>query len=229
MPPERVWALPGTARRVLLLTPPLALAALEIVHPQPDVNAQAVMDVATWFAIFHVIQLALVGMVAVSVLLLADSFGRATAWSTRIGIGLFLVFYSAYDSVAGIATGLAMRSARDLSAAQQEGVFEVVKDWPAFGPPFLLSIIGTLGWLVAVGGLALAARRQGRPDSSGSSSGSLPCSCWAGIRSRPGRLRSAASSSERSCTSTVRPRASRADAGWSRRPISSAGSPGLNH
>lgn len=158
-----VWALPATTRRVLLLAPPLALAVLEIFHPQPDENVQALLDVATWFAGFHVIQLALTGLVALSVLLLADSFGRANAWVTRLGVGVFLVFFSAYDAVAGIGTGLAARSARDLSAVQQEGVFDVVKDWPAVGSPFALSIVGTLGWVAAVGALALAARRQGAP------------------------------------------------------------------
>ncbi len=82
---------------------------------------------------------------------------------TRLGVGVFLVFFSAYDAVAGIGTGLAMRSARDLTAVQQEGVFEVVKSWPAVGAPFALSIVGTLGWVAAVGALALAARRQGAP------------------------------------------------------------------
>ena len=160
------WAMPVPFRRVLLLAPPLALAVLEIFHPQPDENAQALMDVSTWFAGFHAIQLVLTGFVAVSVLLLADSFGHVSAWATRLGMGVFLVFFSAYDAVAGIGTGLAMRSARELSVIQQEGVFDVVKDWPALGPPFALSIIGTLGWAAAVGTVALAARRQGvpRPD-----------------------------------------------------------------
>jgi hypothetical protein len=160
---DPTWRLPVPLRRVLLLVPPLLLAGLEFFHPQPDETPQALMDVATWFAGFHVIQLALTGFVALSVLLLADSFGRASAWVTRLGIGVFLVAFSAYDAVAGIGTGLAMRSARDLSAVQQEGVFDVVKDWPAVGPPFALSIIGTLGWVAAVGALALAARRQGAP------------------------------------------------------------------
>ena len=163
IPGEQAWVLPAAARRVLLLAPPLALAALEYLHPQPDENVQALMDASTWFAGFHVIQLALTGLVALSVLLLADSFGRASAWTTGLGLGVFLVFFSAYDAVAGIGTGLAMRSARDLSAVQQAGVFEVVKDWPAEGPPFALSIVGTLGWLAALGALALAARRQGAP------------------------------------------------------------------
>lgn len=160
---DSAWPLPVGLRRVLLLAPPLLLAGLEIAHPQPEANTQAVTDVATWFAGFHVIQLVLIGLVALSVLLLADDFGRATAWTTRLGIGVFLVFFSAYDTLAGIGTGLAMRTARDLSQTQQEGVFSVVKDWPGLGPAFALSIVGTAGWIVAVGALALAARRQGSP------------------------------------------------------------------
>jgi hypothetical protein len=160
---DPTWRLAVPVRRVLLLVPPFLLAALEIIHPQPDATVQSMMDASTWFAGFHFIQLALIGPVALSVMLLADCFGRASAWITRLGIGVFLVFFSAYDAVAGIATGLAMRSARDLSAIQQEGVLSVVEDWPAFGVPFALSIIATLGWVAAVGALALSARRQGAP------------------------------------------------------------------
>jgi hypothetical protein len=163
---DATWWLPIPLRRTLLLTPPFALAVLEVFHTQPDFHVQALLDGSTWFAVFHVIQLMLTGLVAMSVLLLASDFGRASAWVTRLGIGVFLVFFSAYDTLAGIGTGLAMRSARDLSAEQQVGVFTVVKDWPGLGPPFALSIVGTLGWVIAVGTLALAARRLGasRPE-----------------------------------------------------------------
>ena len=163
---DATWWLPQPLRRILLLTPPFALAVLEVFHPQPDVNVQALLDASAWFAWFHVIQLVLTGLVGLTVLLLAADFGRATAWTTRLGVGVFLVFFSAYDTIAGIGTGLAMHSARDLSAEQQVGVFTVVKDWPGLGPPFALSIVGTLGWVVAVGTLALAARRLGasRPE-----------------------------------------------------------------
>ncbi len=163
---DTTWRLPLPLRRALLLTPPLALAVLEIFHPQPDVNVQALLDAATWFAWFHVNQLVLTGLVALSVLLLAADYGRANAWTTRVGVGAFLIFFGAYDTLAGIGTGLAMHTARKLPAAQQEGVFAVVKDWPGVGPVFALSIVGTLGWVVAVGALALAARRLGasRPE-----------------------------------------------------------------
>ena len=75
-----------TRRRVLILVQPLLLAGLEIAHPQPDVNVQAVMAVSTWFAAFHFIQLALIGLVALSAMLLANSYGQAHTWTTRLGI-----------------------------------------------------------------------------------------------------------------------------------------------
>ena len=150
-------------RLALLLLPPLLLAILETLHPQPEPTVQAMLDVATWFAVFHAIQLVLIGFVALSVLLLADTLGMANTWAIRLGLGMFLVFFSAYDTLAGIGTGLAMRSARELSATQQEGVLAVVQDWPGLGPPFALSILGTLGWVIAVGALAITAYRQRTP------------------------------------------------------------------
>ena len=155
--------LPKSPRRVLLLLPPLLLAVLETLHPQPEPTVQAMLDVATWFAVFHAIQLVLIGLVALSVLLLADTLGMANTWAIRLGLGMFLVFFSAYDTLAGIGTGLAMRSARELSPTQQEGVLAVVQDWPGLGPPFALSILGTLGWVIAVGALAITAYRQRTP------------------------------------------------------------------
>jgi hypothetical protein len=162
--PEGLWPLPTGIRRLLLLGPPLVLAAFTVLHPQPDLTAQAVADVSTWFMLYHLIQLPLIGLVVLSVLLLADEFGKAGTWPLRIGMGAFLVFFSAYDTLAGIGTGLAMRGTRELSAAQRDGVFEIVRDWPVFEPvAFALSIVGTLGWVVAVGYLALAVRGAGAP------------------------------------------------------------------
>jgi hypothetical protein len=158
------WDVSGALRAVLMVVPPLLLAVLEVFHPRPDETAQGVMDVATWFLGFHLIQLVLIGLVALSVLLLADEFGRAMSWAVRLGVGTFLVFYSAYDAVAGIGTGLAMRSARELEAVQQDGVFDVVENWPGTDPVvFPLAIVGTLGWVVAIGAIALGARRAGAP------------------------------------------------------------------
>jgi hypothetical protein len=111
---------------------------------------------------FHLVQLPLIVLVAVSVYLLADSLGRARAWTTLVGLAVFMVFFSAYDAWAGVATGNAMRTARDFSPAEQDAVWDVVKDWPGIHPvAFPLAIVASLGFLLALGGLAVAARRAG--------------------------------------------------------------------
>jgi hypothetical protein len=149
---------------MLLLAPPFVLAGFTVLHPQPDHNVQALIDASTWFMGFHMIQLGLVGLVAVSVFVLADQFRRAAAWQTCLGMGLFLVYFSAYDTLAGIGTGLAMKSARDLPTSQQEALFDVVHNWPALEPwVFWLAILGTLGWVLTLGYLAVVARAAGAP------------------------------------------------------------------
>ncbi len=159
-----LWQLSTRTRRLLLLAPPLVLAGYTVLHPNPDHNAQALMDASTWFMGFHMIQLGLVGLVAISVFLLADELGRASAWPTCLGMGTFLVFFSSYDTLAGIGTGLAMQSARELPASQQEALFDIVKDWPALEPSvFWLSVLGTFGWGLALGYLAVVARAAGAP------------------------------------------------------------------
>lgn len=163
---DKIWQLSTRTRRILLLAPPLALAGLTVLHPQPDHNAQALVDASSWFMGFHMIQLALVGLVVVSVFVLADQLGRANAWQTCFGMGIFLVYFSAYDTLAGIGTGLAMQSARDLPTSQQEVLFDIVKDWPGLEPwVFWLSLVGTFGWVLTVGYLAVVARGGRAPRS----------------------------------------------------------------
>jgi uncharacterized membrane protein YhaH (DUF805 family) len=149
-------------RRVLLLGPPLGLAVWETIHPRPDLNVESVMEIATWFMAYHLVQLPLTVLLAVSVYLLADSLGRAHAWTTLVGLAVFLAFFSAYDAWAGMATGDALRTARDFSSAEQDAVWEIVEDWPGFHPVALpIAIIASLGLLLVLAPLAMAARRAG--------------------------------------------------------------------
>ena len=152
--------LPNSLRRGLILLPPLVVAVYEIFHPMPDVNAAAVIDVAGWFTLFHAIQLVLFPFLVLSIALLAQNLGVFGHWVTRLGLVLVLVFFSAYDAIAGIATGLAMRAASDLSAAEQDVVFEVVKDWPGFDPAvFAIGVVAVVGMVLALAMLTIGARR----------------------------------------------------------------------
>src|SRR5687767_1960215 len=74
-PAAQEWQLPATLRRALILAPPLVLAVYEIFHPRPDQTVEAVMDVAGWFTLFHVIQLFLIPFLILSIGLLAQDLG----------------------------------------------------------------------------------------------------------------------------------------------------------
>jgi hypothetical protein len=86
---------------------------LEIFHPHPAGVADAV-ERGGWFMWFHIIQLPLTGLIALAVYLLIEGLeGRAVS-ASRWAIGVFAVFFSAYDAAAGIATGYALRNAQGL-------------------------------------------------------------------------------------------------------------------
>ena len=147
-------------RRLVLLGTPLALAVLEIFHPQPDSVAEGV-EQGGWFLWFHMIQLVLTGLIALAVYLLTDGLaGRAVSVS-RWAIGVFAVFFSAYDAAAGIATGFMLSGAQGLSADEQTAIYETAIDMPGLSLIFVLSIVGTGAWVVAVIAAAIALRRAG--------------------------------------------------------------------
>ena len=148
-------------RRVVLLGAPFALALLEIFHPERPNSASEAVEQGVWFMWFHFIQVPLIGLIALAVYLLADGLeGRAVSVS-RWAIGVFAVFFSAYDAAAGIGTGYALRNAQGLSAGAQEAIYEAVKEMPVLSLIFGLSVVGSLAWVVALVAAGVALRRAG--------------------------------------------------------------------
>ena len=148
-------------RRVLLLGAPFALAILEVFHPERPSSASEAVEQGVWFMWFHFIQVPLIGLIALAVYLLTDGLeGRAVSVS-RWAIGVFAVFFSAYDAAAGIGTGYALRNAQGLSAGAQEAIYEAVKDMPVVSLIFGLSVVGSLAWAVSLVAAAVALRRSG--------------------------------------------------------------------
>lgn len=147
-------------RRLVLLGTPLALAVLEVFHPQPDSVAEGV-EQGAWFMWFHLIQLLLTGLIALAVYLLTDGLEGWPVSVSRWAIGVFAVFFSAYDAAAGVATGFVLRSAQELSVEGQTAVYETAIDMPGLSLIFGLSIVGTSAWVVALVAAAIALRRAG--------------------------------------------------------------------
>jgi len=92
-------------RRLVLLGTPLALAVLEIFHPDRPTSAGEAVEQGPWFMWFHFIQVPLIGLIALAVNLLTEGLQGRAVMVSRWAVGVFAVFFSAYDAAAGIARG----------------------------------------------------------------------------------------------------------------------------
>jgi hypothetical protein len=150
-------------RRLVLLGTPLALAILEVFHPERPSSASEAVEQGAWFMWFHFIQVPLIGLIALAVYLLTQGLEGRAASVSRWAVGVFAVFFSAYDAAAGIGTGYALRNAQGLPAGAQEAIYQAVKDMPVLSLIFGLSIVGTGAWVVALVAAATALRGAGAP------------------------------------------------------------------
>ncbi len=104
-------------------------------------------------------------MIGVAGFLLVEGLKGIDAIVSRIGFWIFLVFYSAFDSVAGIGTGVLMRHGRELDPSEQEFMARIVQnlffDPIAGGSHSWISEIASFGWLLGTWAAALALYRTG--------------------------------------------------------------------
>ncbi|HSK54919.1 MAG TPA: hypothetical protein VK908_06665, partial [Jiangellales bacterium] len=109
--PQRVAA--GWRRLVLLGTPP-AFAALTLFHPAQ--HPRQLEDTTRWMTV-HMGQLVLTVLLAYCVWFLLEGISGRAAGVARGTLPVFLVFFSAFDAVEGLAREL-------LAGAEHHGVVE---------------------------------------------------------------------------------------------------------
>ena len=105
----------GTNRRpnYLFAVAPFLWAVLILFHPMPggDSTLEGIDDVVDRWLIVHVGQLILTPLLFLAVWRLVDGLTSTAATISRCGLVVWTVFFSAYDAVQGIATGLLVRHA----------------------------------------------------------------------------------------------------------------------
>lgn len=160
MPGFRRW------RGIVLLGAPLALGLLEVFHPHyADDAARELLPHADRWLLVHLLQLPLFGLLAFALYLLVEGLAGPAATASRVGTAIFVVFYTALDAVAGIATGVLARHALGAPEAEREALTAVIDQLfthPLVGGGFsLVTAIATAGWLLATLGAAAAHARAG--------------------------------------------------------------------
>jgi hypothetical protein len=151
--------------RFALLAAPLLWLVPAIVHPIGEPYEGIADDADRWIFV-HVAQLVLMPFLAAGVWLLLDGLQSVAARVARAAVVLWLVFFSAFDAIAGIATGVLTRHANSLAGEEREGVVAAIDflwgDSQLAGGEF--SVLGNLGHLswVAVAIAATVALHRAR-------------------------------------------------------------------
>ena len=146
-------------RMAQVVSAPLVLAIVEVFHPHPD-DLLAV-DVRTWLFV-HFAQLALFPLAALAVTTLVRGGTGLTAALCRVAMFVFAVSFTAFDTAAGVVTGILVRAAHASGAPEAwRDAIDVLWRYPIMGGSLRwdqfpsLSVLGSMA--LPVGTVAAAA------------------------------------------------------------------------
>lgn len=110
--------------RMFVFAVPLAWAVLLLFHPNPEGDPfDAIRGVVDRWLIVHVGQLVLTPLLVLAVWRVLDGLPFRAAKVSRAAAVVWAAFFTAYDSIQGIVTGLLIRYAEaDLAGGEQAGV-----------------------------------------------------------------------------------------------------------
>jgi len=155
----------------VVLAAPLLWVVIAILHPGGTGNEPApyegIADQANMWIFVHFSQLVLTPLLALGVWMLLDGLQSIAALLARASVVVWMVFFSAFDAIAGMAVGVLTRHANSLAGEEQEAVIGAIdflfQDSRLVGGNnfSVLGILGQFSWVVLVLAAAVALWRAG--------------------------------------------------------------------
>jgi hypothetical protein len=156
--PSAVW--------VVLPAVLVTWAVIAPFHPDPDssggIYAGLHDEVGRWLFI-HCAQLVLAPFVAFTVWTILRGITSAPATLSRAALAVWLVFFSAYDSLAGIGTGVLVAEANNVAGEQHDGLVTAADffwDNHLSGTVSWWGVVATIAWPVVAVAAAVALHRD---------------------------------------------------------------------
>src|SRR5918997_1818101 len=154
--------MPSARRKsaLVLLAAPLLWLVPALLHPVGDPYAGIAGETDRWLFV-HIAQLLLVPLLGALVWMLLAGLESLAARVARAALVLWLVFFSAFDAIAGIATGVLSRHANSLAGEEREGVIAAIdflfdESKIAGGGFSLLGNLGHGSWMVVAVAMLLS-------------------------------------------------------------------------
>jgi hypothetical protein len=156
---------------MVVIAAPLLWVVLAILHPggvgDDPAPYEGIADEANKWIFVHVSQLVLTPLLALGVWMLLGGTQSLAALVARAFLVLWVVFFSAFDAIAGIAVGVLTRHANSLAGQEREAVVGAIDflfqdSRLAGGDNYsVLGNLGQLSWVVLVLAATVALWRAG--------------------------------------------------------------------
>lgn len=155
-------ALHPMVRRLVLLGTPLLLVFLTLYHSYGGVSSRTT---PLPFMALHLLLLPLFMLLAWGVWLLLDGVPGLVAWASRLALGLFVVLYSAYDAVYGLARSMMYDYAVRAAETPEQGaaIAEAAGSFSNYLAADLIRYGGAACWCAGLLAAAWALARARRP------------------------------------------------------------------
>jgi hypothetical protein len=153
--------------RYLIYAGPLVWAILILFHPNPggDSPYEGITDDVNRWLVIHVGQLILTPFVFLAVWRLLDGLSSSAARVSRAALVVWTVFFTAYDAIQGVATGILIRRANDLAGEEQAAVGRaidfLVEDSQLAGNISAIGLVAGASWLTVAIAAAVARHKAG--------------------------------------------------------------------
>jgi hypothetical protein len=144
---------------------PIAWAVLLLFHPQGDADSiyADVNDDVTAMLVVHIGTLLFIPLMAGVIYLLTRGIGSTAARVSRIALIPFVVFYSAWETLQGIANGILVDKVNGLPEAEQGTGANLIQDFaesPLVADFGVFAAIGGVGLVTATVAAGLALRNE---------------------------------------------------------------------
>jgi hypothetical protein len=153
--------------RRLVFIAPLLWAVMILFHPVPggDSPYEGIRDDVDRWLFIHIGQLILTPFLFLAVWRLLDGLNSATAQVSRAALVVWTVFFSAYDSIQGVATGILAHEANGLAGEEQadfaRAIDFLVEDSLIAGDISAFALIAGAAWLTCSIAAAMALYKAG--------------------------------------------------------------------